>query len=488
MKRHLAKIVRGDRTTNHSGVSLSFRWQKVSRDLPGTLNRLALGLVAVALNFSITQPLHGAAFTSTGALATSRAGHATTLLAHGKVLTFGGFNGGGPGRLASAELYDPATETWIATGSLNLGRTTATAALLGNGLVLAAGGHDSASTSTASTELYNPATGLWAYTGSMTTARGNHTATLLANGKVLVVGGRNRTGGYDVFNAELYDPANGTWSNAGSLTTGRDTHTATLLLNGKVLVVGGAPDGAQFASLSSVELYNPATGTWTATGSLITARQGHTATLLPDGRVLVAAGFKEGYFMSSSEIYDPVTGLWTPTGSMGTARGVHTATLLPDGKVLAVGGNYNTLIAPGIVTQSSAEVYDAAAGTWAATSSLLAARTTHTASLLPSGQVLITGGFNVNANTWLFGGELYGSVSGPISLMKPVKLAGGAFQFAFTGAPNGTNTVLAATNATLPITSWTEIGRAGEFAPGLFFFSDSQATNSPQRFYCVRSP
>jgi hypothetical protein len=160
---------------------------------------------------------------------------------------------------------------------------------------------------------------------------------------------------------------------------------------------------------------------------------------------------------------------------------------LADGKVLAVGGNHNTLAVPGIVTLASAEVYDATAGSWVATDSLLAARTTHTASLLPSGQVLITGGFNFNANTFLFGGELYGSVSGPISLMKPVKLAGGPFQFAFTGAANGNNIVLATTNATLPKSNWTELGRAAEFAPGLFFFSDSQATNNPQRFYCVRS-
>src|SRR5436190_15228729 len=126
-------------------------------------------------------------------------------------------------------------------------------------------------------------------TGSLATARNGHTATLLPNGKVLVAGGRN--GNSILASAELYDPASGTWSATGSFATARFFHTATLLPNGKVLVAGGAI--VSFPSVvvsASAELYDPASGMWTATGSLNTARYQHTATLLPNGKVLVAAG------------------------------------------------------------------------------------------------------------------------------------------------------------------------------------------------------
>src|SRR6266478_8008026 len=128
-----------------------------------------------------------------------------------------------------------------------------------------------------------------------------------------------------------------TFGNTGSLNTGRYWHTATLLPNGKVLVAGGY-DGVNY--LTSAELYDPATGTWTATGSLDTARYRHTATLLPNGNVLVAGGVNSSGSLASAELYDPASGTWTAPGSLGAARAAHTATLLPNGKVLVAGG-YN---------------------------------------------------------------------------------------------------------------------------------------------------
>ena len=321
----------------------------------------------------------------------------------------------------------------------------------------------------------------------MGTARRNHTATLLLNGKVLVAGGFNRNTASVVGTAELYDPATGTWTPTGSLATARDYHTATLLLNGKVLVAGGAPDAAGYSSFSSAEVYDPAAGTWATIGPMSSARQAHTATLLPDGRVLVAGGGDAGYFISGAEIYNPAAGDWTPTGSLVSARGIHTANLLPDGKVLAAGGNYNSFSAPTIVASSSSELYDPATGTWTASGFLNAARSTHVATLLPNGKVLVAAGYYVNNNVQLFSAELYNSAAGGISLINPVKLPGGAFQFAFTGAANGTNTVLAATNHALPLANWTVLGVVPEFSSGLFVFSDSQAANGPQRFYRVRS-
>src|SRR6266550_3634306 len=131
-----------------------------------------------------------------------------------------------------------------------------------------------------------------------------------------------------------------TFDNTGSLNTARDNHTATLLPNGKVLVAGGAGNISNF--LNSAELYDPASGSWTATGSLNTARYSHTATLLPNGKVLVAGGFN-GSFLTSAELYDPASGSWTATGSLNTGRDFHTATLLPNGKVLVAGG-FNGLL------------------------------------------------------------------------------------------------------------------------------------------------
>ena len=137
--------------------------------------------------------------------------------------------------------------------------------------------------------------------------------------------------------------------------------------------------------LKDPELHDPATGTWTVTGSMATGRAEHTATLLSSGKVLVAGGEGDPNILSSAELYDPVSGTWTGTGSMGTARAYHTATLLASGKVLVVGGT----------DLNSAELYDPASGSWTATGSTGARRyilsvTRRRCSL--SGNVLVAGG------------------------------------------------------------------------------------------------
>ena len=171
--------------------------------------------------------------------------------------------------------------------------------------------------------------------------------------------------------------------NAGTMNSARERHTATLLTNGKVLVAGGRPD--IMSATNGAELYDPASRTWTTTGSLNAARQLHTATLLPNGQVLVAGGF----MLASAELYDPATGSWATTGSMSTVRYNHTATLLRSGQVLVAGGLDDSGAA-----LASAELYDPASGTWSATGSLHKARDVHTATLLPNGQVLVAGGHN----------------------------------------------------------------------------------------------
>jgi hypothetical protein len=194
----------------------------------------------------------------------------------------------------------------------------------------------------------------------------------------------------------------GTWEETGSLNTARYIHTATLLPNGKVLVAGGI---AGFGPTASAELYDPATGTWTATGNLNTARDSHTATLLPNGKVLVVGGLTNSTPDSASaELYDPASGTWIATGSLIIGRYWHAATLLSNGKVLvAAGENFQS------GRLASTELYDPASGTWSATGSLATARYSHTVTLLPNGKVLAAGGY---LGDDLASTELYDPASG----------------------------------------------------------------------------
>ncbi|MCX6929017.1 MAG: hypothetical protein NT154_38260, partial [Verrucomicrobia bacterium] len=193
-----------------------------------------------------------------------------------------------------------------------------------------------------------------------------------------------------------YDPASGTWTMTSSLNSARAAHTATLLPNGKVLVAGGFGISN---NLVSAELYDPSIGTWEMTGFLSTARTDHTATLLANGKVLVAGGLVDDYVTTNAELYDPASGTWTMTSSLNCARAAHTTTLLPNGKVLVAGGfgisNY----------LASAELYDPASGIWRSTSGLNTPRGSHTATLLPSGNVLVGGGRGIS--NILASAELY---------------------------------------------------------------------------------
>jgi Galactose oxidase, central domain/Domain of unknown function (DUF5122) beta-propeller len=237
----------------------------------------------------------------------------------------------------------------------------------------------------------------WAVTGSMVTPREGHTATLLPNGKVLVAGGRNTTSGNPngtiLGSAELYDPSTGTWRATGNMGTARMSHTATLLPDGKVLVAGGSGTGA---FLVSAELYDPATGIWTATGKMLTPRGSAVATLLPDGKVLVAGGtttYNDGVrWLDSSELYDPASGRWSTTGKM-VFEGGATATLLPSGEVLVMGGGWSTgWFGGGGFAAATAELYDPSSGTWTATGNMAEGRTVSTATLLSDDKVLVACG------------------------------------------------------------------------------------------------
>jgi len=336
----------------------------------------------------------------------AHAGDTATRLADGRVLVTRDCS-------KAAELYDPATGTFSPTGSLTATRGSKTATLLRDGRVLIAGGYDCGASEPviwASAELYDPTTGTFTLTGSMGTPRSSHAATLLEDGRVLVVAGQtNRntassesvtlasyrtaaTGVEDLLaTAELYDPATGTFSPTGSMRDFRHRFTATLLKDGRVLVVGGGGEG--YASRTSVELYDPATGTFSRTGSLKSGRWLHTATLLSDGRVLITGGRSPNdTTYRTAEIYDPGSGRFSSAGSMKTGRQQHTATLLPDGRVLIAGGYEQKDSGSRGQTLSSTELYDPSTGTFTPIGSMGDLRSSHSATLLQDGRVFIAGG------------------------------------------------------------------------------------------------
>ena len=352
----------------------------------------------IVVELLMLSPAKSAALLSVENLHIARAGHSAIVLQNANVFVVGGVDGASP-----TELLDVMTGVWALKGSLTSSiRNPGPAVLLPNGSVLVTGGtHDELSTYN-NADIYDPVTGDWAPTGFMSFARAGHTATVLPNGKVLVVGGiQNLT---SLATAELYDPATGLWSMTGSMSDRRHTHTTTLLPNGKVLVTGGYDIGGK-GYLASAELYDPSTGMWSTTGSMAFVRLNHTAVFLSNGKVLViggvggAVGTNNNDILNSTELYNPATGLWSGTGNLVTARQRHTSVNLANNTVLVVGGDDNTNL-------SSAEIYSPTTGIWSITGNLHTPRSGHTLTRLAGGLAMVIGGYNSQEGT-LKSVELY---------------------------------------------------------------------------------
>jgi hypothetical protein len=342
-------------------------------------------------------------FTETGSMTTARCLDTATLLANGKVLIAGGLDSTcGGSAFVSAELYDPSTGLFSAAGNMTMARRSHSATLLADGRVLIAGGYASYPFVQPLTgaELYDPSTGTFTATGDMLTS-GSGTAILLADGRVLIAhdeaGSRNPpthaelydpvTGAFSATGdqraispgfadetraallpdgkvilvsccnpVQLYDPASGTFSLKTVTTLLQDLNfnfTMTLLTNGKVLLAGGFL-GQGCDACFNAYLLDPATGTYSATGNMTARRDGHSATPLPDGTVLIAGGLQSessADFSATAELYDPATATFSRTGDMTTRRYGQTATLLLDGRVLIAGGDLSA------GTSASAELY-----------------------------------------------------------------------------------------------------------------------------------
>ena len=289
--------------------------------------------------------------------------------------------------------------SWTSTGSMHSARASQTAILLANGYVLVAGGTNN-NIPLAESELYNSTSGSWSTTGSMNVARTSARAVLLPNGAVLAMGGCIGSDclGSTTASAEIYNPSTGKWTTTGSMLKGRAEFVAVLLPNGRVLVAGGCTSYSAIGCLAvttAAELYNPATGKWSFTGGMRAARMAMTATVLPSGNALIAGGQTAASdALGSSELYSPTAGSFSLTGKLITPRSGHTATLLTNGLVLIAGGeNVNG------VSIQKAELYNPATGIYGATGNMPSTRQEHAAVLLSSGYVLVSGGNNVNSTT-----------------------------------------------------------------------------------------
>jgi hypothetical protein len=328
------------------------------------------------------------AFHPTGNLTIPRSGHQAVLLHDGRVLVTGGVSVTD----RSAETYNPATGTSARLPQdMLLEQVGHASTLLADGHVLVSGGGFLSDGRGApfgnwgrtGCEIFDPATDSWRVTGPLAHARLGHAATRLADGRVLITGGEVRNiGGFHVWinpldSIEIWDPATETSTDAGTMREARSGHTATLLADGRMLLAGGSVGGA--------EIFDPATGVSTATGPMAVPRLGgHTATLLADGTVLVAGGKFIDYSttLQEAEVYDPATNAWSPVGGLAEPRTTHAATRLADGRVLVTGGSFH----------ATTEIYDPQQRRFAAGDALLVNRAGHTATLLGNGQVLVAGG------------------------------------------------------------------------------------------------
>ena len=358
-----------------------------------SLGALALLLLLVEPHSPSTTK---AAIERVATLRTPRAAHTATTLPSGHVLFVGGMVSGGSSG-ATAELFDPTTNSVEAVASLAESRAGHTATQLPNGKVLVAGGYNG--DYVASIELFDPSTRRFTPAGSMTEARSGHTATLLPDGRVLFVGGVG-TGWTFLRSAEIYDASLGTSQPVGSMSAPRESHTATLLVDGRVLIVGGHSGRRQnMIVYTSAEAFSPETRRFSAAGELAIARHKHDAVRLKDGRVLIVAGADrtDRNHFNTTEIYDPKAATFENGPSMANRRYkiAGTTVLLPNGDVLVTSGGPN------------AEIFSSASKTFAAVPGRFpAAYRFAAATALKGGDVIIAGGYSdANANTdgiWRF--------------------------------------------------------------------------------------
>ena len=355
---------------------------------------ITLGVVTTFAGISVHAGAEIGSLLPASPMLEARSGHTVTLLPDGRVLVAGGMRRNQE-FYKSAELYDPATKKFQATGEMNLARVGHAAVLLRSGKVLIVGGWVGHGC-TDSAELYDPSTGKFVVTAKMASRRGQPTATLLSNGEVLIAGGADRETPGGIASAEIFHADTLRFEPVESMHFPRISHTATLLNDGRVLIAGGRGESVT----ATAELYDPQTKTFLQTGSMLTVRYKHTAGLLPDGKVLIAGGSDDRDWQgltNRAEIYDPHTEKFVATSPLNDKRFKlpEESVQLPTGRILVAGGSKHV------------EIYDGSAKRF-----LLAASQMSddwhfmTATLLKDGTALLTGGYANNDRgtnqTWIY--------------------------------------------------------------------------------------
>jgi Kelch motif len=372
--------------------------------------------------------------TSSGGSAKQPRPHGASPSHFGFVLLAGG-QGGGKFALSSAQLYDPIKGVFVAASPMRDARTDHTATVLASGKILVSGGDDVLGHALSSAELYDPASGKFSLASNMSTARSEHSATLIsgcncpADGQVLIAGGVTDSRA-TTRSAELYDPATGKFTATGSMKATRAMHTATLIANGplagNVLIAGGTSD-ENGGDVASAELYDPSTGQFTLTGAMSMPREGHSATWLDPGvvqaalagKVLIAGGADGHAPSNTAEVFNPQNGTFAPVGQMSTPRTLQASILLGNGEVLIAGGQSSDT--DFLIT---AELFNPATAMFSATGRMINLHTGANATILENGGVLIAGGrsnqadlYNPSAGTFSATGKMVTDVAESIAAL-----------------------------------------------------------------------
>lgn len=319
----------------------------------------------------------------TGNMTVVRMQHQAQPLMTGKIIAFGGITGTGTGFIThkSAELYNPTTGQWTATGSMSIPRTKFASAQLMDGKILAIGGDtNNMWYDVASCELYDPLNGTWSPTGNLTASKLGHEAVVLGDGKVLIAGGLPIGN-----NAQIYDPVLGTWTNTSNMNISRGLYINLVrLADGKILASGGENSNG----INNAEIYNPITDTWTLVPNTMVGERYSHATIVLDNTSVLLIGSSDFTHNKTSEIYNPSNQTFTATGDMSQIRNFTPAIKLNNGNVLIYGTG--DIFSP--TNTQIIEVYDVASGIWSTQAYSQMGAHYYTMHKLNNGKILVAGG------------------------------------------------------------------------------------------------